>query len=697
MRAFIVRPFGRKGDIDFDRVEEELLGPALDKLGITGRTTADVVRQGNIRSDMFLKLLAADLVIADVSIHNANVFYELGIRHALRDRSSFLIKSEGGSVPFDLLTDRYFYYDSKDPAKHKDELVAALRATISSLVRDSPVFQQLPNLEKPRLESLRMVPFDFKEEVERAERRASKGVLQLLAEEAAEFDWAVEGWRVVGNAQFELGDNLGARQTWERVQEITPMDPEANNSLATVYERLGELDRSDQLLLRIIRNGELDAAQLTKAKALLGRNAKTRWIEDWANLDDLERRRQAALRSPHLESSVRGYVEATEVDRNDVFAVLNAVTQIVVLTELASSMPDLWAERFEDPSEAPIRLRALMQLREDLSTAARLAIRSEEKRTLRIDGDPSWARISEARLALLTSDRPARVAYQYGAALSGASKYARESSREQIQHLLLLGVEIENAQAALAEIDRSREPQTDKNVRVILFTGHRIDADDRQSPRFPAASETIARGLIFDAVKAERDQAKGKRILAISGASSGGDILFQEVCKELKIEASIYLARPQFDYARESVQDAGEKWVERFRILCDGVDSKVLSEIDELPRWLREKSEYSVHERSTHWILHCARSLADSVSLIALWDGKEPDGRGGTFDIIQLATARGFKHVHLDATKLVESHSGGSATLRAAPRKTPRRGRPDPDGIPTTPRPTTPRPTTPGS
>ena len=39
MRAFIIRPFGTKNDINFDEVEQELIDPALNELGVTGRTT----------------------------------------------------------------------------------------------------------------------------------------------------------------------------------------------------------------------------------------------------------------------------------------------------------------------------------------------------------------------------------------------------------------------------------------------------------------------------------------------------------------------------------------------------------------------------------------------------------------------------------------------------------------------------------
>src|SRR5262245_19257192 len=128
-RAFIVRPFRVQEGIDFDRVEQELIAPALSKCGIEGRTTGEITRQGNIREDMFRLLVISDVVIADVSIHNANVFYELGIRHGLQERHTFLIRAEASKdkYPFDLQTDRYFLYDPANPGAKLDEFIAALR------------------------------------------------------------------------------------------------------------------------------------------------------------------------------------------------------------------------------------------------------------------------------------------------------------------------------------------------------------------------------------------------------------------------------------------------------------------------------------------------------------------------------------------------------------------------------------------
>src|SRR5262245_46050434 len=215
MRAFIIRPFGTKGGIDFDLVESSLLGPALERIGIAGRTTLDIVRAGNIRIDMFQRLLTADLVIADVSIHNANVFYELGIRHALRGKRTFMVRSDGDQFPFDLETDRYFSYDHANPAASLELLVKALQQTLDSEGDDSPVFKLLPNLQSQDRSKFLAVPLDFREEVERAAAANQMGRLSLFAEELKGFEWESEGLRVLGRAFFSRRAYSSAIAAWE--------------------------------------------------------------------------------------------------------------------------------------------------------------------------------------------------------------------------------------------------------------------------------------------------------------------------------------------------------------------------------------------------------------------------------------------------------------------------------------------------
>ena len=181
MHTFIVRPFGIKQGIDFEKVDKELIQKALKNIGINGTTTAAILEAGNIREDMFHLLLTADLVIADLSIHNANVFYELGIRHALRDKRTFLIRCSKDEIPFDLKTDRYLTYEPDRPADSIEALTNGLKDTINSNRQDSPVFLMLPKLKAQNAEKFLTVPNDFGEEVEIARASSQKGKLALLA------------------------------------------------------------------------------------------------------------------------------------------------------------------------------------------------------------------------------------------------------------------------------------------------------------------------------------------------------------------------------------------------------------------------------------------------------------------------------------------------------------------------------------
>ena len=76
-RAFVIRPFGIKTDskqteIDFELVHDTLIAPALTEAGLSGSTTVEVENAGNIRADMFALILEADLVVCDITVHNAN-------------------------------------------------------------------------------------------------------------------------------------------------------------------------------------------------------------------------------------------------------------------------------------------------------------------------------------------------------------------------------------------------------------------------------------------------------------------------------------------------------------------------------------------------------------------------------------------------------------------------------------------------
>ena len=207
---FIVRPFGKKRvaitegqsvEVDFDAIDQALIQPALQSNNLTGETTGVIAEAGNIRVDMFQMLITYDLVIADISIDNANVFYELGIRHGLRPKGTILMRftTPGKDVPFDLKTDRYIPYDRKDPSAAAALLTQSIKETLLSIREngrpDSPVFGLLPALLPPDPATLVVVPRSFQEAVEQAEAQTSNGAttLALLGDEARRRWWGREG------------------------------------------------------------------------------------------------------------------------------------------------------------------------------------------------------------------------------------------------------------------------------------------------------------------------------------------------------------------------------------------------------------------------------------------------------------------------------------------------------------------------
>jgi hypothetical protein len=653
--AFIVRPFGEKGGIDFNRVEADLLDPALKELEIGGRTTLDIARAGNIREDMFELLITADLVIADISIHNANVFYELGIRHAICDRHTYLIRAEADEVPFDLRTDRYLEYDRNDPGATLPQLVRGLRETMDSTRQDSPVFLLLPRLEPQDRSRLLIVPAEFREEVRRAEANDHVGDLGLLAEEAGRFRWAIEGLRTVGTAQFDHGAYEAARVTWEQVRGYDTNDLEANRRLATIFQKVGDLARSDEAVTRVMDDRNTRGAERAEFQSLRASNAKTRWTREWEDLDG-DSRREAALRSPWLEVAHEAYSDGFAADRNHYYSGLNALALISVRIELGQTLSDVWSESFETEEAAERRLGELIVERDKLGAAVDLALQGARKRLELEQQQDRWLDISFADLACLVSSRSSRVGSLYRGALKDAARFYLTAARRQLGIYAALGVLADNAQAALAVIDEQLGGEASGAARplprVLLFTGHRIDAPGRAAPRFPLAAEGKARVMIQDAVAKEKEDAEGE-LIGYAGGASGADILFHEVCAEQGIKTQMFLAAPRDAYVHASVQDAGPGWVVRFDRLHAALATRVLGDSLELPRWLRPLEDYSVWQRNNLWMLHNALAHgASHMTLLALWNGEGGDGPGGTEHLVGESRQRGARTIVLDAADL---------------------------------------------
>ena len=662
MRAFIIRPFGTKNEINFDQVEKDLIDPALNRLDITGRTTMEIRRQGNIRLDMFQRLLTADVVIADISIQNANVYYELGVRHALRGKHTFMIRARGADlktddVPFDLKTDRYLTYDGLNPATSIDDLAAGLKQTLNAKQQDSPVFQMLPDLAEQDRAQFLPIPLDFREEVERATEKKELGDLELLAAEARGFEWEFEGLRLVGRAQFKLKAFEGARGTWEGIRKNDDLDVEANKALGTIYQRLGDLTSSDLALKRVLSRKGLEPKERAEVRALVASNAKTRWTGEWSKVASLPERQKKALRSPFLKDTLGAYEAAFNEDLNHFYSGINTLHMLTFEVKLAELLPEVWAEPFDDDADAPRELESRKKQIQKLSASVDLSLKSTIERNKREEKTDIWAEISQAELCFLTSNKPGRVSNLYRDALAGAQDFDTDSVRRQVNLYKQLGLIPENVQAVLDVLDGTAglvpPPPESTPRRVILFTGHRIDAPNRPEPRFPPSKVDVATEKIAEAVASEQ-KVSGGIAYGVAGCASGGDIIFHKVCEEMGIPTRIFLALPRELYIRASVAPAGPDWVEDFNRLLRLRPYRVLCESEELPTWLQDKPDYNVWQRNNLWNLHNALAAVggENVTLIALWNEAKGDAAGGTADMVQKAQERGAKTIILNTKKI---------------------------------------------
>ncbi len=131
--CFMVMPFNRKhvdgaragapGEVDFDLLWHRAFYPAIEKLGYTP-VRADADTGSLIIKDMIERLAFADLIIADVSIPNGNVYYEVGVRQVARETGCVLVAADWSRQLFDVDQFRCLRYGLGSSEVTDDEATA---------------------------------------------------------------------------------------------------------------------------------------------------------------------------------------------------------------------------------------------------------------------------------------------------------------------------------------------------------------------------------------------------------------------------------------------------------------------------------------------------------------------------------------------------------------------------------------------
>ena len=140
--VFVLMPF----DEEFDLTYEELIRPAFEAADYKVVRADDITNQRNILHDIVVAIHEADIVVADLTDANPNVYYELGLAHALK-RKVVLLSQAPSEAPFDLKSYRIIEYGTRhDKFTYAQEVLTSLArdAAAGKVNFGSPVSDYLP-------------------------------------------------------------------------------------------------------------------------------------------------------------------------------------------------------------------------------------------------------------------------------------------------------------------------------------------------------------------------------------------------------------------------------------------------------------------------------------------------------------------------------------------------------------------------
>ena len=132
-KCFVIAPIGEEGSEvreRSDKVLEHIIKPTVEECGYESLRADEISEPGIITSQIIQHLIDDDLVIADLTGRNPNVYYELAVRHVVKKSIVQLIQS-GESIPFDVAGTRTIHVDHCDldsVASCKQELVKQIHS-----------------------------------------------------------------------------------------------------------------------------------------------------------------------------------------------------------------------------------------------------------------------------------------------------------------------------------------------------------------------------------------------------------------------------------------------------------------------------------------------------------------------------------------------------------------------------------------
>ncbi len=328
-------PFGEKRDItgaliNFDSIYKDLIAPSIEEAGFEPLRADEEMTGGIIHKPMFERLILCEYAVADLTTANANVFYELGVRHAVRPWSTVLLYAKGsGQLPFDVAPLRAMPYQFTTEGKTADiettkiELVKRLKEAkeAQNSAIDSPLFQLVegfPEIDHTKTDVFRdrvQYSAKIKEQIAAA-RKQGKAALLSLEKQLGDIKNLESG------VVIDLFLSYRAVKAWsEMVNLVKNMSPALANTvlvqeqLGLALNRDGKGEEAEKVLLDLIKK----RGPSSETYGILGRVYKDRWEAAYKRGDEL-------LAAGLLDHATEAYMHGFEADWRDAYPGVNAVT-----------------------------------------------------------------------------------------------------------------------------------------------------------------------------------------------------------------------------------------------------------------------------------------------------------------------------------------------------------------------------------
>jgi hypothetical protein len=354
--CFVLMPFGRKRDpgggpdIDFDRIYDTAIKPAIVEMKLDPVRADEEVTAGVIHKTMFERLLLCEFAVADLTTANANVFYELGVRHAARPQTTLMLFAREQPIPFDVKLLRALPYHLGSHNSFGDAEATALRQSLARRLEevrdlafrqeasDSPLVQLLQGYRCPDLAHLRTDVFrdqvEYSESLKKKLREARGKKPQAVAEQelvAIEESLSpLDG--VAAGVLVDLFLSYRAVSAFDRMISLFERLPQVIRQTVLVREQLAfalnrkaakaTADQREQLrdqAVRLLEEIIAERGANGETCGLLGRIFKDRWDEARKAGEDVR------ARGLH-RSAIKEYTRGFEADWRDAYPGINAVT-----------------------------------------------------------------------------------------------------------------------------------------------------------------------------------------------------------------------------------------------------------------------------------------------------------------------------------------------------------------------------------